>query len=168
MWFVWRKGKMKIANKIILLVVFLIFSRFSLADVQISNLQDIQFGSLTYPFNEDLSYTNSICVYNSNRREKYYRINVSGMHDSNGKFYLSNGNSTIQYGIKWTGGRTTQDLTPNQGYSFRGASSKVGCRGTPDKKLPQMEVYINSSFLSPAPKSGNYSDTITILLEPPY
>ena len=110
----------------------------------------------------------NICVYNSNRREKYYRINVSGMHDSNGKFYLSNGNSTIQYGIKWTGGRTTQDLTPNQGYSFRGASSKVGCRGTPDKKLPQMEVYINSSFLSPAPKSGNYSDTITILLEPPY
>jgi spore coat protein U-like protein len=136
-----------------------------LSDVQITSLQDFNFGTVFPPYSSNERQTDRVCVYNSDGTT--YRITASGLHDSGGLFFMSNGSSTVRYRVRWDGPvGSFVTLTAGQPTNFDGAHQVLLCAGVRNNQLARLRIVVNNGYLSPIPQAGTYTDTLTLLLEP--
>lgn len=152
----------KILNKVTgLLIVILVLgiSADVLADVQITDLQDVSFGTVYPPYASNLTDTDNVCVYNS--AATTYTITATGLNSVGTVFYLSSVSGTIEYSAEWndTSGWTTLDSGVSG--NFDGATTST-CTGAE----ASLRITIYSSSLSPVPQADTYTDTLTLLLGP--
>lgn len=141
----------------------LIVSNLACAELQVTGLQDYQFGHMDcYHINR---INHSLCVYSSDRLHMDYRVRVYSTGKS-GSFVMSNGISQMPYQLEWsplaTGGAGYVSLIPNTAVQMSNASSTRGCAGRDNANL---QISINPQALDSL-TAGAYSTTLNIVVEP--
>ena len=132
-------------------------SRVALADVQISALNDLSFG--TWSGTGDMEQTDAVCVYNTVNAN--YKITGTA---PGGIFRMANGGNNLNYEVRFQGssGGFVQ-LTHGTSSSFTAANtSSWNCSGGTNATL---KVTVTDGALSAA-ATGNYTGTLYLLLEP--
>ncbi len=127
------------------------------ADVQITKLDDLSFG--TWGGSGDLEQTDQICIYNT--VDANYRISAS---TPSGNFRMNDGANILPYEIRFqgsSGGFVQLNYNSPTGFTAANTSSS-NCGGSTNATL---KVTVTESALSSA-VSGNYSGTVSLLLEP--
>ena len=126
--------------------------------VQITGFSDIALGSWTG--SGDLSSEDGLCVYNSATAN--YRIRASGSGAGNA-FSLSGVGDDVDYEVRFREDPGSYvSLTAHTFQNYTGANQvSPSCSGVDNARL---EVRVTAAELSTVP-SGNYSGTLTVLLE---
>jgi len=141
----------------------LLLTSMAVANVQITNLQDYQFGEI------DLHNINAVnhplCIYNSDSTSNSYLVQIYS-NAAGGKYVMTNGISQLPYSIKWSpvaaGGAGYQALSPNIPLHMDNASNELNCGGRDDAN---MEISVNPTELSGV-TAGSYSTTLNIVISP--
>jgi len=133
--------------------------------VQISNLQDFNFGTATLPFST-LQQTDSICLYNSANNRVW--ITATGTHDASGNFQLANNTSRIVYQVSVAnpGANNFVQLPPGQQQNRTAQTLQATCQGLGTNRFAQLRITIPASSFNNTLTAGSYTDTLTLLLEP--
>ncbi len=150
-------------SQLIITSFLLLFTTVALADVQITNLQDYQFGDIDLHNVNQVNH--SFCVYNSNSLSKDYTVQVYS-NDADGHYVMTNGISKLPYDVKWspiaTGGLGYQTLSPNTPLRMDNASQVTACGG---RDNANMQISVNPTVLSSI-TAGAYSTTLNIVISP--
>ena len=125
--------------------------------VQITDVDDIDLGTagnLTATATE----SDSVCVFSSTGA---YNITLSS---TNGSFELSDTNTTtnIPYSVDWTVGTATTAVYNTAITGLVGDSTAVDCGATTNATFSVSVTAANFNAADP----GNYSDTLTLLVQP--
>lgn len=144
------------------------------ATVQVTGLQDFNFGTITVPFSDQvLEHSFCVCRQSALGMANQYNVTVTSSHENSGQFFMSNGSDTLKYTVSWddtlTGGYTVLDSgVESTGYTTaRTTIVLIGnCAICPSGNTARMQLTISENSLTTA-KSGNYSDTLTILISQP-
>ncbi|MFO1073630.1 MAG: hypothetical protein U1E17_13355 [Geminicoccaceae bacterium] len=134
--------------------------------VKITNVNDIALGT-TSPDSFSMDVRDSVCVYsNAGSRHSFY-LTASSANASGIVFRLRNGSSYIHYDT-WFG--TNSNNNNNEGFQlgsaypqgpFEGSGSQ-NCNGSTNSFF-RVTVYSNDWDGAP---SGNYTDTLYLLVQP--
>lgn len=136
----------------------------SSSEVQISSLDTFNLGS--YSGGGNISTIESFCIYSSLISAAYNISITSPNQDTSGNFNLKNNatNEQINYILRFidNGLGTPDQLVTLAPLSGSGDSSSINCNGQDNA---QLSVSISQNDLVAAP-SGNYNDTLTLLVQP--
>lgn len=148
-----------VLSRKLILILFCchLLSIFAFADVQITDFDDLTFGS--WSGSGDLEQSDQLCVYNS--ASANYKISATS---PSGNFKMNDGGNLLSYEVRFQGssGGFVQ-LSYNSPTAFTAANtSSQTCGGGTNSTL---KVTVTESALSAA-APGSYSGTITLLLEP--
>lgn len=130
--------------------------------IQITKLQDFNFGS--WPGFGDVQDSRDFCVF----RNGYggFSLTATGNNDSGGEYRVSSGSSVIPYAVEFSDGGSWFSVAPSTTLSgsttgFSGDSTR-DCGGgvTHSMRVTMLEANLTATDV------GNYSDTITILVQP--
>ena len=148
--------------------------------VKISGLQDYNFATPTFPVTSSEEITHTFCMYRqgNNRVSKTVYLTATGSNSSPG-FFLSNGKDTIPYEV-WVANTGQSCPTPpssgtnciqlsaglrRQVLAYRNRrESNQDCRR--NTTLARLTILIPASGLINIPSAGDYSDTLTLFLQP--
>jgi len=141
------------------LVAFMLqlFSSSALADVQVTKIDDLSFGS--WGGTGDMEQSDLVCIYNT--VDANYKISATS---PGGVFRMINGANNLNFEVRFQGssGGFVQ-LTHGTPSSFTAANtSSATCSGGTNATL---KVTVTESALSAA-KAGNYAGSLSLLLEP--
>lgn len=130
--------------------------------VRASGLTDIDFG-IHVPGSDQVGERN-FCVYANNDTASYNVTISSPNQDAGGNFFLKSPDDTIPYDVYFK-----DDTTPGFGTAVglaaingNGSNSSSTCGGVNNAKI---SVSVSDSEIVPS-KTGNYSDTLTVLVAP--
>ena len=129
----------------------------ALANVQITKLTDLIFGS--WSGTGDLVQTDLVCIYNT--VDANYKISATSLA---GSFQMNSGSNLLPFEVRFQGsvGGLTQ-LSYNTPTAFTSANTvSTACAGGTNATL---KVTVTESALSAA-VPGNYSGTLSLILEP--
>ncbi len=154
---------MRTRSIIIALLSLITLSAYGL--VQISSLQDFNFGTATLPFSA-LQQTDSICLYNSANPPNLI-VTITGLHDAAGKFQLANGSSRLVYQVKLSNTNDTNyvTFTPGAANLRRGQRNTPLC-GAPINRYANFRITIPAASFNDSLTAGTYTDTLSILIVP--
>jgi len=131
----------------------------SLADVRISNMNNIGLGS--WSGSGDVSDEDGVCIFNDGGPN--YLITASGT-GSGGSFRLTDSGNEVEFNVRFkgsSGGFTS--LSPNSSHSFSAADqSDSNCSGGTNATI---EISVSESDLLAAHK-GSYSGTLNLQVDP--
>jgi hypothetical protein len=133
-----------------------LFPSATLADVQITKLDDLSFGS--WGGTGNLEQTDQVCVYNT--VDANYAVSAS---TPSGFFRMNDGGNVLPYEIRFqgsSGGFVEIDNSPT-GFTAANTTS-ANCGGGTNATL---KITVTESALSGA-SPGNYSGTLSLLIEP--
>lgn len=133
-------------------------------EVRISNLDPVNFGQHSGVGN--LAANERLCIY-SNAASGSYRLSISASHqDAAGNFYLAENltNELIPLAVRFSDSPTGTATTPmlNNYFSGIGNPTQENCGGSNNATL---SVFMQEADLQAA-STGNYSETLIILVEP--
>jgi len=126
--------------------------------VQISNMNDISFGSWSGSLS--MEQTDAVCIYNDSANTNY-KISATS---PGGVFRMTNGGNNLNFEVRFQGssGGFVQ-LTHGSPSNFTAANiSSSNCSGGTNATL---KVTVTESDLAAA-KAGTYSGSLSLLLEP--
>lgn len=139
------------------ILILSLLSSQSLADVQITNMNDIALGS--WGGSGDLQGDDSVCIYSTGSAD--YLVTASGS-GAGSAFELTSGSDTLTYEVRYNDGGSFVQLTTGNSQAFTGASSTVNCGGGTNGTL---RVTVRELDLSGV-LSGSYSGTLTVVIDP--
>ena len=136
------------------------------ASVQLTKLSDLSFGSLDPATATQL--TENPCVW-SNTATKGYSITATGSGASNA-FTLSNGTTTLPYGVQWAGstGQTT-GTTLNPGTAATGFTSTATnpvCASGPTTTASLIVGFTTAQMQAAVGSATAYTGTLTLVVAP--
>lgn len=145
-----------------LLMLCILTANTAVADIQITHLQDYQFGSIDLRY--DSSVEHSLCVRNTSGAG--YTVAVSSTDDGS-QFVMRNlgGKSAIPYHIFWSESANATaytELKPNMPMQMQNTSALVDCGGSDNANL---EIKILASDLHNV-SAGQYSTGLEITVAP--
>lgn len=130
--------------------------------IQITKLQNFTFGAWSGIGN--IQSIRDFCVFRNGSGG--FSINSSGSNNSGGRFRVSSGSSGIPYQIEFSDGGAWYAATPgttlNESVTGFAGGSVRDCGGGTNHR---MRVTMLEADLASSP-SGNYSDTVTISVQP--
>jgi hypothetical protein len=131
--------------------------------VRISDLSDVDFGSLTN-LQADARRSQNICLYSQSSGNRY-SITASGS-GAGSSFTLSNGGFTLPYEVQWSdqSGQTSgTSLSPNVASTGRTSSATHQACNSGPASSASLIILLRASALSQA-RAGNYSGSLTLLV----
>lgn len=137
------------------------------ARVQITGLSDFTFGTLDPA--TAASTSKNVCVW-SNTATKGYNITATGDGGGSGNaFKLSNGSTTLDYGVQWAGSSgqaSGTGLTTNTAASFTSAATTPTC-GSGASPTASLIVNFSTAQMQAAVGSATaYTGTLTLVVAP--
>lgn len=160
--------------RLILFFFSLFIFNIAFSEVQITGLQNVQFGAVFAPFT-DQSNTISFCVCRQSPlgTETQYNVTVTSANGGSGHFEMTNGEETLAYFVSWsdllTGGFTTLSSgSLATGFTTIRTTTPVlgGCDTCPLGNTARLRVSVLATALEKAP-AGSYTDTLTIVISEP-
>ena len=150
---------MRILCRLVVFVGLLMPIAISMADVRISNMNDLNLGSWTGM--SDLTTQDDVCVYNDAGPNYLMTAEGSG---AGGSFLLQSGANNIAYSVdfKESGGSFT-GLTATNSESFTGANQVSDTCGGSTNATVRITAS-NAALLAAA--SGSYSGTLYLQVDP--
>lgn len=136
--------------------------------VNVSSLNDIDFGSITDLSSDAEAGDVSICVYNNKNSD--YHVKISSANNDGGNFRLFNGGSNyMPYDVYWYEGAFFTEkehaLVHNTAKKMVSAhNNSISCNSGSENNA-SLKLNLPASSLSGSPE-GSYSDTLTIEVSP--
>lgn len=136
-------------------------------EVKISNLSDVDFGSITDLTSDATAQDDSVCVYNNSGSS--YKLTVSSLNNDGSNFRLKNGTNFMNYNVDWfedvSGGGIQHSLSHASQTTVGNAhQTSISCNSGASNNA-SMYLTIPAAQFDGAP-AGAYSDTLTIEVQP--
>lgn len=149
--------------KLILSSLCLVISSVAMANMQVSNLKDYNFGEIDLKNTNEVNH--SLCVYSSDTTNTAYKVEVHSAGPG-GHFEMSNGISSLPYTVNWSpvaaGGVGYVTLSPNVAVRMDNASGEEAC---PKGDNANLQISVNANALAGV-TAGNYSTSLFITISP--
>lgn len=142
-----------------------VFAIIPLNLVQISSLQDFNFGAVTLPFST-LQKTDLICLYDSGNPPTI-NVVMTGLHDTSTNFQLANSSSRLTYNVELSNTNRTNYVTfsPGRAALRRAQNRAPTCNGI-NNLYANLRITVPSTSFSVPLTAGTYTDTLTIMIGP--
>jgi spore coat protein U-like protein len=134
--------------------------------VQISGLSDFAFGTLDPA--TAASTPENVCVW-SNTATKSYNITATGSGASSA-FTLSNGSTTLAYGVQWAASSGATSGTPlavnTASATFASAATTPGCSSGPSSSASLIVGFTTAQLQAATGSATAYTGSLTLLVAP--
>lgn len=131
--------------------------------VRITNLSDIDFGTITN-LQSDSRRSQNVCLYSSGTAGGY-SVLASGS-GSGAAFALSNGPNSLSYAVEWTdrsGQSSGANLSPNMALTGQASTATHQFCNSGPQTTASLTVVFRAADLSQA-REGNYTGALTLLI----
>jgi len=136
------------------------------ARVQLTGLADFAFGTIEP--GASASTSKNVCVW-SNTSTKGYNITATGDGASNA-FTLSNGSTTLAYGVEWAGSASqasgTALTTNTAGTGFTSTAVNPTCSSAPSTTASLIVKFTTAQTLAAVGSATAYTGTLTLVVAP--
>ncbi|HEY8593335.1 MAG TPA: hypothetical protein VIL42_10810 [Sphingomicrobium sp.] len=134
--------------------------------MQISGLSDFSFGTLDP--STAASSAKNVCVW-SNTSTRGYNVKATGS-GTGGAFTLSNGSSTLAYGVEWAGSTgQTSGTTLTTNTALTGLTSTAGsptCASAPTTTASLIVKFSTAQMQAAAGSATAYTGTLNLVVAP--
>ena len=157
-----HKFLLHISRAILLTPLLFINIPHASAGVQITGLEDFNFGLVSVTMNT-LKMRKHICIYDKDN--SLYQIRFTDNNSHNANFYMRCASGhLIRYQVKWKHRRG--QIKPGMTYGLQGASQSLECAGIPSSQQGVLTIMIHLRSSDTLPSPGHYTDELTLFIEP--